>query len=214
MVVSRETRKWLEGRLTGLKRPVTLAVFSQEQEDAACYTNRELAETLAELSPKIMVEVSQFMIDKSARRKYGVDYVPALVVASKDGTLARFYGGVAGYGLAALVEAIKAASLGPELSEPTRQWLSGLGSDLRLDLFTTPDDPVAPELSALCCRLGIQSAWVFASIFNLKEYPQLAVFHNVKTLPSLFANGALVAESALPEGQLLAALKGAGGKHA
>jgi hypothetical protein len=208
MVVSRETRKWLEGRLASLKKPITLTVFTQEHEDAACHANRELAETLAELSPRIMVEISQFAVDKNEERKYAAEAIPALIVSSKDGTRARFYGGVAGFGLEALATALESASIGPRLSEATCDWLGALKKDLKLDVFTSPSYPAAAEAASLVSRFGLASPWVFASIYNLVDYPHLAVRHQIRELPTILANSKIVAETALPESRFLEILKG------
>jgi hypothetical protein len=208
MVVSRETRKWLEGRLASLKKPITLTVFTQEHEDLACRANRELAETLAELSPRVMVEISQFAVDKSEQRKYAVEAIPALVVSSKDGTRARFYGGVSGFGLETLATALESASVGPRLSEVTCDWLGDLTKDVKLDVFASSGTLIAPEAASLVARFGLASPWVFASIYKLPECPHLAVRHQIKELPTILINGKLAAETALPESRFLEILKG------
>lgn len=207
MVLSREAKKETEEKLSGLKRPVTLAVLTQEIESSSCKETRSIAEGLAEMSPKVMVECADFLANGSIVRKYAVERIPAIVVRSKEGGMAHFYGAPTGYLFPALIEAIRYAANGPALSDEAREWLEGLKRDLRLQVFASPTCPHSPPMASLVHRMSLYSPSVFGAVVSLPEFPHLAVKHGIGAIPSVVANGKLVAEDALSEKAFLDKLK-------
>lgn len=203
MVLSREARKETEERLSGLKRPVTLAVLTQDIESACCKETRSIAEGLAEMSSKVIVECADFLANGSIVRKYAVERIPALVVASKEGGMAHFYGAPTGYLFSALIEALRAASSGPALSEETKAWLGSLERDIHIQVFASPSCPTCAQVAAIAQRMSLYSPSVFAAIVSLPEFPHLAVKHGITALPSIVANGKLIAAEALSEKALV-----------
>ncbi len=207
MVLSRESKKDIEQRLTGMKRPVTLAVFTQEIEAACCKETRNIAEGLAEMSPKVIVESSDFIGNGSIVRKYGAERIPAIVVSSKEGRMARFYGTPSGYVFIALVEAIRDASNGPALLEESIDWLESLDRDIQLQVFVSPTCPHCSAMIGLVNKLAFASDRIQAACISLPDFPHLAVKYGVEALPSVFSGGAKACEGAVSEKALLDKLK-------
>jgi alkyl hydroperoxide reductase subunit AhpF len=123
-----------------LRDPVSLIVFSQSLAAAdLCAQNEQLVREVAELSDKISVDVLNLAIDRERAEAYGVDQVPAIVVAGARDWGIRFYGVPAGYEFGNLVDAIVVASTGePALSAETKQALAALGGDVEIKVFSTP----------------------------------------------------------------------------
>jgi glutaredoxin-like protein len=207
MVLSREAKKDTEEKLSGLKRPVSLAVFTQDVESSTCKETRSIAEGLAEMSPKVMVESADFMANGSIVRKYGVERIPAVVVASKEGGMARFYGTPTGYLFSCLVEALRGAANGPALADETKAWLEGLDRDLRIQLFVSPTCPHCPPMVNLAHRMGLYSPYVNAASVSICEFPFLAVKYGVASLPFAVVNEVAVSAEALSEKAFLDKLR-------
>jgi alkyl hydroperoxide reductase subunit AhpF len=207
MVLSREAKKEVEERLSGLRRPVSLAVFTQDIECLACKETRSIAEGLAEMSAKVMVECADFRANGSIVRKYAAERIPAVVVGSKEGAMAHFYGVPSGYIFSSLVEAIRDAANGPALSEESKAWIGSLPSGLKLEAFVSPSDPGCAPMIGLIHRMSLYSPDVLAAAVSLTDFPHLAVKHQVAAIPSVFANGKLVCAEALSEKAFLEKLK-------
>ncbi len=126
--------------LEGMVDPVRLVFFTQSLSCETCQPTRQILDELAGLDDRISVDEQNFILDKDAISKYGVDRVPAiaLVAAGRD-TGIRFYGVPAGYEFSALVDAIAAASKGqPGLSDASHAQLSAVGSPVHIQVFVTP----------------------------------------------------------------------------
>jgi glutaredoxin-like protein len=140
-------RKQVQSALGGLERPVRMVMFTQGEGGALecqyCTETRELAEEVASLSDKLSVEVKDFQADEALAKAYGVDKIPALVLAA-DGTApasarVRFYGIPAGYEFSSLLEDLRMVSSGKHgLSDETMAAIAQLKEPVHIQVFVTP----------------------------------------------------------------------------
>ena len=138
-ILSEDIQNRLKGELEGLPGKVKLVVFTQEFECAHCRENTSLAQEVASLSDKLDIEVHDFVLDKEAVERYGVDKIPAIAVEGEKDYGVRFYGVPAGYEFSSFIEAIKAVSAGESgLATKTKEALAGLKDPLHLQVFVTP----------------------------------------------------------------------------
>ena len=138
-ILSEDIQNRLKGELEGLPGKVKLVVFTQEFECAHCRENTSLAQEVASLSDKLDIEVHDFVLDKEAVERYGVDKIPAIAVEGEKDYGVRFYGVPAGYEFSSFIEAIKAVSAGESgLAPKTKEALAGLKDPLHLQVFVTP----------------------------------------------------------------------------
>jgi len=146
--LSADNRDEIKRLFDGLVGDVRLIYFTQResplfipgQECETCKDTRLLLEELAALSDKLKLEVHDFVAESELAREYGIDRIPALVLAA-DGVKGkvRYFGMPSGYEfsvlLASLVDASKGSS---ELSESTVDVLSALDKQLHIQVFVTP----------------------------------------------------------------------------
>src|ERR1044072_649070 len=123
-----------------IQGPVKLVVFSQElTAGELCRQNEQLMREVAELDPRIAVEVLNPSIDRERAEVYGVDQVPAVVVEGARDYGIRFLGIPSGYEFTNLIDAIILASSGrPGLTAETQTALASLGDDVDIKVFSTP----------------------------------------------------------------------------
>ncbi len=122
-----------------LKDPVKLLMFSQEFECEYCSVTRDLLAEVAGLSPKLTLEVRDFVADAKLAEQYSVDKIPAtLVIGSKDYGI-RFYGIPAGYEFGSLIESIIDVSKGdPGLGAGVLGLLAKVDRPTRMEVMVTP----------------------------------------------------------------------------
>ncbi len=138
-LLNEEIRKDVASMLADIKTPVTLKMFTQEEDCQYCKETRELVEEVAALSDHISVEVYDFDADKLAAAELGIDKVPAVAVVGAKDYGVRLYGIPSGYEFGTLIEDIKMVSAGESgLSEATRATVAGLTQPVRIQVFTTP----------------------------------------------------------------------------
>jgi glutaredoxin-like protein len=122
-----------------LVNPVQLVMVTQETECQFCRETRQIVEELAVISDKITATVLDFVADKARIEPYGIDKIPAIAVLGAKDYGVRFYGIPSGYEFSSLIQTVIAVSRGESsVSDATRQALSTLTKDLRIQVFATP----------------------------------------------------------------------------
>jgi glutaredoxin-like protein len=132
-------RKEVKSALADVKNPVTFKVFTQEFECQYCKETRELIEEVGSLSPKLAVEVYDFVKDKAVADGLGIDKIPAVaIVGAKDYGI-RLYGIPAGYEFGTLIEDVRLVSAGEShLSAQTKEMVGKLTRPVHIQVFITP----------------------------------------------------------------------------
>ncbi len=130
-----------------LKQDVKLRLFTQRafgliipgRECAGCEDAQKLMQELAELSPKLKLEIVDFYSQAQAVKEAGVERIPALVISSGSATNVKFYGLPLGLEFAALLETIftVSRSVSP-LSMDTRKKLKQVKEPVHIQVFVTP----------------------------------------------------------------------------
>jgi hypothetical protein len=130
-----------------LKARVNLKLFTQKpssltipgRECPYCPQTQQLMEELAELSPKLQLEIIDFYGQPEVARQNGVERIPALLMGSDNSPRVKFYGIPLGYELATIIENIKTISRGVSpLSMDTRKKLRQVNQPVHIQVFVTP----------------------------------------------------------------------------
>jgi glutaredoxin-like protein len=122
-----------------LENPVKIVNFTQEIECQFCADTRRLMEEIAGLSPKLSVEVYNFVTDKEQAKKYNVDKIPATVIVGDQDRGIRFFGVPSGYEFGTVIESIVMVSKRESgLAAETKKKLATLKHPLHLEVYVTP----------------------------------------------------------------------------
>jgi alkyl hydroperoxide reductase subunit AhpF len=104
-----------------------------------CSQTQELLEEVASLSDKLKLTVNEISTAKEEAFALGIDRVPAFVCKGASRGRVRFFGIPSGYEFSALIADLIDVSTGTtDLSDETREFLSGLTEDVNIKVFTTP----------------------------------------------------------------------------
>jgi glutaredoxin-like protein len=130
-----------------LKADVNLRLFTQRpspltipgRECLYCPQTQQLMEEVAELSPKIHLEIFDFYGQPEVAKGYSVDRIPAITIGDTEPARVKYYGIPMGSELATLIEDIKTVSRGVSpLSMNTRKELRRVKQPVHLQVFVTP----------------------------------------------------------------------------
>ena len=172
-----------------LVNPITLVVFTQEVECDYCKEARELTQEVASLSDKIKVQVFDFVKDKAQAEQFDVDKVPAIVIVGPKRSHVKFFGIPAGYEFSTFMKDIVQLSRGvTELSNETRQALTGVKAPVHIKVFVTPTCPYCPGAVSLAHQFAMENPNIKADMIEISEFPQLAVKYNVMGVPKIVIN--------------------------
>lgn len=142
----RETiRRLFEEQLTGDVRitmftetPSPIIIPGREQCET-CEQTQELLGEVASLSDKVDLTVHEISQAGNEAAEWGIDRVPAFVVAGAGRGRVRFFGIPSGYEFTAFIQDMVDVSRGEtDLSEETLEFLHSLEQDVTIKVFTTP----------------------------------------------------------------------------
>jgi glutaredoxin-like protein len=172
-----------------LVNDVRLVVFTQEVPCIFCKETVEVATELAQVSPKIKLEVYDFVKDQMKAKEFRIDKIPAMaVIGAKDYGI-RFYGIPSGYEFTSLIGAVLDVSRGDSgLSQKSKELLSNIDQAIHIQVFVTPTCPVCPSTVRLAHRLAIESDMIWADMVESSEFVPLAQKYGVMSVPKIIIN--------------------------
>ena len=211
-LMDEKVRKQVQKALSGMQHAVRIVRFTQGEGGALeceyCQETRELAQEVAAMSDKIVLEIRDFQADEALAKAYGVDKIPAMVLAAEGAAPTthgiRLYGVPAGYEFSTFIEDLRMLGTGePGLSESTLETLRGLTQPLHIQVFVTPTCPYCPRAVVLAHKLAIASDLVTADMVEAAEFPHLANKYHVHGVPQTVVNETIHVEGAVPEAALM-----------
>ena len=183
-----------------LVNDVRLVVFTQEVPCVFCKETVDVATELAQLSPKIKLEVYDFIKDQIKAKEFRIDKIPAMaVIGTKDYGI-RFYGIPSGYEFTALIGAVLDVSKGDSgLTPGSRELIKKIDQAVHIQVFVTPTCPFCPAVVRLAHRLAIESDMIWADMVESSEFVPLAQKYGVMGVPKIIINEKAEIAGALPE---------------
>ncbi|MDE3156027.1 MAG: hypothetical protein KGN76_13040 [Acidobacteriota bacterium] len=148
-LLSEPDRQRLREALDAMPAPVRLMFFTQTLGCETCLLARQILDELVSLSARLTLEEVNLVLDKDKAAAWGIDRVPAIVVAAGgsdevDARGLRFYGAPSGYEFMSLLDAVMLVSglaegAGePALSDESLELLAGVDQAVDLQVFVTP----------------------------------------------------------------------------
>ena len=198
----------------GLKNPVHLMFFGNQEKCDYCNDTLQLMEEVASISDLLSLEIYDMDADADLAEKYNVDKAPGLVIAAKEGDQitdfgVRLSGIPSGHEFTSLIQDIVLVSNRDSgLNPQTREFLKNLDRPVVLQVFVTPTCPYCPRAVVLAHQMAMESPLIQAEMVEATEFPELAMRHNVSGVPQTTINdGKAHVVGAVPEGNLLAEIQ-------
>ncbi|MEW5936820.1 MAG: FAD-dependent oxidoreductase [Candidatus Thermoplasmatota archaeon] len=205
-LIADDMRKILAERFKVLKNPVSIEVFTRDEDHAGFneLTRRFVAE-LAEISNKIQPKF--FKLGDERSKQMGVTRFPTVLVAPGDYSI-RYTGAPAGEEGRSFIQILLQVSRGDStLSPQGRHRLRQLKDKRDVQVFVTPACPYCPGevINAFSCAME-RPDLVSAECVESVENNDLARQHNVGSVPHTVVNGITVSKGLQPEHRFIEAL--------
>lgn len=191
-----------------LKGEVKLKLFTQKpspltipgRECPYCPQTEQLMEELAELSPKLHLEIFDYYAQPEVAQEYDVKRVPAIVISADDSPRVKFYGMPMGLELATIIEGIKTISRGVSpLTMDTRKKLRRINRQVHIQVFVTPNCGYCPTVARLAHALALEIPLIHADVVEIQEFPALARNYQVRSVPLTVINEDIRFTGVIPE---------------
>ena len=190
--------------------PVRIVFFEQSIGCETCAPTRRVLEQIVAENPDVALEVLNLVLDKDKAAEYGVDRVPAVIIAADGRDRIRYYGAPLGNELPTLLQAITMAATGDTtLSDRSRDQLKALSAPVAVQVFFTPSCVYCPQMISLANQAATESPFVTTVAIDATEFPDLVRRHNVNGVPKTIINDSKELLGAAPEDAFVAALTAA-----
>ena len=203
MMLRDSDRTEVQGRLKGMKEPVSLLLFTQQLAGMCrtCQDTEQLLKEVVPLSDRLTLEIRNFVTDVEEVRRFGIDKIPAICpVGEKDHGI-RIYGIPSGYEFLTFLETLLRLSVRESgVSAETRKALETLAKPVHLQVFVTPTCPYCPRAAITGIQLAMESDFISCSVVEISEFPHLAQRYGVMGVPKVVINETRSFEGALQEG--------------
>ena len=180
-----------------LKSDVEMRLFTQRPSPIAvpgrdcryCAETQQMLEELAELSPKLHLDIVDIFSQPELAEDEDISRVPALALGPKGKGKLRFFGIPGGYQLSVIVENIKTISRGVSpLSMATRKGLRSINQPVHIQVFVTPTDTACPPVARLAHALAIENTNITADVIETEEFPVLVQQYGIRSVPITIIN--------------------------
>jgi glutaredoxin-like protein len=188
-VLSDSEKDALKKKFAVLVNEVELVVFTQDLECQFCKETRELVLGLAAISPKLKVNVYDFVKNGDEAIKYNIKKIPAIaIIGSKDYGV-RYYGVPGGYEFAAFVDDIIDVSRGTtSFSETLKKKIAEIKKPVHLQVFVSPTCPHCPKAARHAHQFAIENELIRADVIEMTEFPHLVQRYSVMSVPHVVIN--------------------------
>lgn len=212
-ILTKEVRDATEKKFSeALVNKVNIFHFTQEpsrlvlpdhlkgQECHFCKETKSLLQEVSSLSEKIELILYDFIADREKAEEYGIDKIPAIIIAGNTEKNVRMFGIPSGYEYASLIDAIADASKGSTGLKPeTIEALKAIDEPIHIQTFVTPTCPYCTMSVRLGHQFALESSLIIADMVEATEFPHLAQKYNVIGVPRTIINESIVVEGAVPE---------------
>ncbi len=189
-ILQEKDRSAILQHLQSMQGAVRLVHFTQALDCESCLDTQRLLEEVAALSGKLSLVIHNIHVEREQAAEYGIERVPATVIATERDYGIRMYGQPAGFEFAVLLQGILTVSNRDSgLDADVRRGLASLTSPVRVQVFSTPTCPYCPGMAVLAQQMAMESAWVKAELIDAMEYPALVRQYDIRGVPRTIVNG-------------------------
>jgi len=188
-----------------LKRKVELLHFTDKNNQSEYSRDtRALLEELVELNEYLTLTVKDCS-DKEELESEGLELCPSTKIKSERRGFMNFYGAPAGYEFQSLVEdIIDMGSDNLPLPPDIVKELSKISKPIDIKIFITATCPYCTKAVRTAHLFSLVNDNIKASMVDSHGFPELAMKHNVSSVPHIVVNDNVSFVGALPEKEFLA----------
>ncbi|MQC17837.1 MAG: hypothetical protein DWG80_02040 [Chloroflexi bacterium] len=166
------------------------AIFTGERDDGRhAQAALELARQIKSLHP--MLTLTPYDIDRSERvaAERGIEHSPTITLRC-GGKGIRTVGLFFGPFSQAFLDALSIVSVGEaQLSPATKAALRGIDSEVTIEAFLTPFDPISVQMIPMLTAFAVEGKKVRVTLYEASQFPVLAGKRMISQVPLLTING-------------------------
>lgn len=199
-------QEYLETRLVN---PVKILIFTRRRQwwqakdprqIDSCTETEKIIHGVASLTDKITYEVCDVHERPELFQKYGIEFMPALVILGREDYGIRQYGIPLGYDLNFFLDTLIDISVGtPDLQQHAILALKDIQQYLNIRVFVSPTCAFCPVMAHMANQFALISSFITSTSIDAWHFRQLAQRYEVEYLPTIVINDHIKFEGARSE---------------
>lgn len=187
-----EIENQLKEIFSGLSQPVTIALFTQEENCPSCADTDGLLTELAALSDKLTLARYTLKEHGELAQKHHVTLAPGIVLldaAGKDNGI-RFSGIPAGHEINSFISALMEVSgaVSP-MPEALAARIGAIQKPVDIKVFVTLGCPHCPGAVQKAHKLALMNGGIEAEMIEAQTFSELSDQYGVSSVPKIVING-------------------------
>lgn len=174
-----------------MKRDVTLAVFTKQEDCGSCDDTLSYMKEIEALSDKIHLESLDFETNRERAEIYNVQMVPSIVLLNdqKEYLGIKFNGIPAGHEINSFIPAIlEVSGTGEVLPEPLMAQIKAIEKPVNIKVFVTLSCPHCAGAVQKAHKLALESKMVDAEMIEAQTFDELSEKFDVSSVPKIVIN--------------------------
>lgn len=190
-LLNEQLREQLGEVFSGMKKEVTLAVFTKEGECNTCTETVAFMEEIESLNDKIHLKKFDLNADAEKAKAFEVSMVPSIVLLDEkeDYLGIKFNGIPAGHEINSFIPGIlEVAGVGEALPEALSSELAALTKPVNIKVFVTLSCPHCAGAVQKAHKLALESPFITAEMVEAQTFGELSNKFNVSSVPKIVIN--------------------------
>lgn len=190
-ILNEQLEEQLKEVFSDMKRDVTLAVFTKQDDCESCADTLAFMQEIEALSDKIHLESLDLEGNKDRAEAYNVQMVPSIVLLNdqKEYLGIKFNGIPAGHEINSFIPAIlEVSGTGEVLPEQFMAQINAIEKPVNIKVFVTLSCPHCAGAVQKAHKLALESKMVDAEMVEAQTFDVLSEKFNVSSVPKIVIN--------------------------
>lgn len=191
-LLDKALQKQVKEILDPMKDPITIVLFTQQDDCESCEPTQQIIEEVAALSDKINVEIYDLLKDSDQVLKYKIEMAPSFILLDKDGVYkgVKFNGIPAGHEFNSFLSALVEMS-GTEHEQIPADFLARIAKidkPVNIKVFVTMSCPHCPGAVQKAHKLAMLNKNIVGEMIEAQTFYELSQQYNVSGVPKIVIN--------------------------
>jgi len=190
-LLNKDYQKQVIKLLKPMKDPITIVLFTKENDCESCEPTQQIITEVAELSDKIKVSIFDLEKDSAEVKKYDIEMAPSFIILDKDDTYkgVKFNGIPAGHEFNSFLSALVEMS-GTESEVPAdfAARVAKIDKPVNIKVFVTMSCPHCPGAVQKAHKLAMMNKNVVGEMIEAQTFYELSEKYNVSGVPKIVIN--------------------------
>lgn len=190
-LLNKDLEKQVKQILEPMKNPISIVLFTKENDCESCEPTQQIITEVAALSDKIKVSLFDLDKDLAEVKKYNIEMAPSFIILDKDDTYkgVKFNGIPAGHEFNSFLSAlVEMSGVESEVPADFAARVAKIDKPINIKVFVTMSCPHCPGAVQKAHKLAMMNKNVVGEMIEAQTFYELSEQYNVSGVPKIVIN--------------------------